>query len=148
MSAYEQIVQVRFEHCDPAGIVFYPRYFAMINRLIEDWFAEALDTPWPELHGDAQAGVPTVRIEIDFTAPSRQGDRLRLSLDVREIGRASFTLLIEARGAARGDVRFRAVQTLAYVAKDETGAMRATAMPERLARAMRACRIDNEGEPA
>ena len=23
--------KVRFEHCDPAGIVFYPRYFAMFD---------------------------------------------------------------------------------------------------------------------
>ena len=31
---------IRFRHCDAAGIVFYPRYFEMMNDLVEDWFAE------------------------------------------------------------------------------------------------------------
>ena len=26
--------KVRFQHCDPAGIVFYPRYFEMINSVV------------------------------------------------------------------------------------------------------------------
>ncbi|CPO21707.1 4-hydroxybenzoyl CoA thioesterase [Bordetella pertussis] len=30
-------VEVRFRHCDPAGIVFYPRYFEMINDFVEEW---------------------------------------------------------------------------------------------------------------
>lgn len=145
MSVFEQIVQVRFEHCDPAGIVFYPRYFAMINRLIEDWFAEELDTPWDILHRETQAGVPTVRIEIDFTAASRQGDRLRLSLRVLDVGRASVRLSITARGAETGDLRFRAIQTLAYVANQD-GNMRAASLPDDLAAAMRA-RLGEE-EPA
>jgi 4-hydroxybenzoyl-CoA thioesterase len=34
--------RVRFQHCDPAGIVFYPQYFVMIHELMEDWFTEAL----------------------------------------------------------------------------------------------------------
>jgi len=24
---YERLIQIEFNHCDPAGIVFYPRYF-------------------------------------------------------------------------------------------------------------------------
>ena len=31
-------VEVRFRHFDPAGIVFYPRYFEMINDFVEEWF--------------------------------------------------------------------------------------------------------------
>ena len=27
--------KVLFKHCDPAGIVFYPRYFEMINDCVE-----------------------------------------------------------------------------------------------------------------
>ena len=33
---------VRFSHCDPAGIVFYPQYFIMFNGLVEDWFNQGL----------------------------------------------------------------------------------------------------------
>jgi acyl-CoA thioesterase FadM len=30
---------VRFSHCDPGGIVHFPRYFDMVNSAVEDWFA-------------------------------------------------------------------------------------------------------------
>ena len=30
---------VRFGDCDPAAIVFYPRYYEMLNATIEEWFA-------------------------------------------------------------------------------------------------------------
>ena len=38
----ERRERVRFGHCDPAGIVFYPRYFEMLNALVEDWISEGL----------------------------------------------------------------------------------------------------------
>ena len=30
---------IRFEHCDAAGIIFYPRFFGLVNETVEDWFA-------------------------------------------------------------------------------------------------------------
>ena len=39
---YRSTVLVRFADCDPAGIVFYPRYMEMFNALVEDWFREGL----------------------------------------------------------------------------------------------------------
>ena len=42
MTVFTVDIPVRFQHTDPAGIVFYPRYFEMINQVIEDWFAEKL----------------------------------------------------------------------------------------------------------
>ena len=41
--AFERPVRIRFSHCDPAGIVFFPQYLVMSNALVEDWFNEALD---------------------------------------------------------------------------------------------------------
>ena len=42
MSANQGEVLVQFAHCDPAGIVFYARYFEIINEVVEDWFEDAL----------------------------------------------------------------------------------------------------------
>ena len=39
-------VEVRFRHCDPAGIVFYPRYFEMINDFVEEWFDKGMGLPF------------------------------------------------------------------------------------------------------
>ena len=51
--------RVRFADCDAAGIVFFPRYFEMLNGVVEDWFAGPLQTSFRELHVDRQVSVPT-----------------------------------------------------------------------------------------
>ena len=43
MTRFERRVRIRFSHCDPAGIVFFPQYLVMTNVLVEDWFNESLD---------------------------------------------------------------------------------------------------------
>lgn len=88
--------KVRFQHCDPAGIVFYPRYFEMINATVEEWFAQRLGIPFETLHGPLRAAVPTASISIDFHAPSKLGDVLEFRLRPTRIGRSSVGLVIDA----------------------------------------------------
>ena len=47
-------VQVRFADVDPAGIVFYPRYFEMLNGAVEDWFAQQLGLDFATMHLERQ----------------------------------------------------------------------------------------------
>ena len=70
---------VHFSDCDPAGIVFYPQYFVMLNSHIEDWFTEGLGVDYYALVAERRIGLPTVRLEVDFVAVSRMGDRSRSS---------------------------------------------------------------------
>ena len=112
MAVFAKTVQVRFEDCDPAGIGFYPRILMMVNRLIEDFFAEALDHPWHRLHGVEGRAVPTVRLEVDFTGPLRQGDALDLSLRVLKLGGSAFTVAVS--GSVGGSAKFVVTQVLVY----------------------------------
>ena len=73
---------VEFHHCDPAGIVFYPRYFEMLNSVVEEWFGERNGLPFDRMHRIERRGVPTVRLETVFTAPSRQALRNSASLNI------------------------------------------------------------------
>jgi len=95
--AYRSDLLVRFAHCDPAGIVFYPRYLEMFNNVVEDWCRDELGISFAELIPDAM-GLPTVRLEVDFIAPSTLGEKLQANLLVRAIGRTSFRLEILLRG--------------------------------------------------
>ncbi|MBT2801062.1 acyl-CoA thioesterase [Halomonas sp. ISL-56] len=88
--------KVRFQHCDPAGIVFYPRYFEMINSVVEDWFEEVVHHDFNQLHVETSTGVPTAAIDTQFHAPSRLGERLTFELRVQSMGRSSLTLQIVA----------------------------------------------------
>src|ERR1039458_3533526 len=40
--AFTRTVKIRFSHCDPGGIVYFPHYCDMFNGLIEDWYTEHL----------------------------------------------------------------------------------------------------------
>jgi 4-hydroxybenzoyl-CoA thioesterase len=102
--------KVRFADCDPAGIVFFPQYLVMVNELHEKWFDEALHVPYSELIGPRRTGMPTVRLEVDFTAVSRHGDLLREELSIARLGRSSIDLRIELYGG--DELRLRARQVL------------------------------------
>ena len=107
--------KVLFKHCDPAGIVFFPRYFEMINDCVETFFDEGLGWPFEELL--KTGGIPTVTIGTDFTRPSFHGDRLVLTLELTKLGRTSLVYVMEARCGE--ELRFRATTTLVHVAHED-----------------------------
>lgn len=130
--AYETFRKVGFQHCDPAGIVFYPRYFEMLNSVVEEWFDVGLETSFKTLHIERRRGVPLVHVEADFTAPSRLGDELLFRLDVARFGRASVTLALEA--FAGEERRLSATLVLAHMNLETA---RAEPFPEDLAARLR-----------
>lgn len=103
---------IRFSDCDPAGIVFYPQYFVMFNGLVEDWVDEGLGVGFRELIVERRIGLPTVRLEADFRAVSRMGDKVLLQLRVERLGGRSITLDSRCIAAADGEVRMQMRQVL------------------------------------
>ncbi len=95
---YERLIQIEFNHCDPAGIVFYPRYFEMVNSVVENFFADVVGRSFAQMHNGAANGVPAVAIETSFQRPSRLGDKVLFSLRVETIGGSSLKVLVEGRG--------------------------------------------------
>ena len=110
MDAFSTTRTVRFSDCDPAGIVFFPQYLVMMNTLVERWFDEALHIPYAQLIGERRTGLPTVRLEVDFTAVSRHGDLLTQRVQVERAGRSSLVLGIAFSGG--DELRLRARQVL------------------------------------
>lgn len=129
---FRSTVLVRFKHCDAAGIVFYPRYFEMLNDLIEDWFSQALGWPFDAMHGEGHAGVPTAELECRFLAPSRLGEVLTRELRVLKLGQSSFTLAIRFAGP-HDDTRMEVTQRLVCV---DTGSIAPQPLPDAVREAM------------
>lgn len=102
---------MRFAHCDPAGIVFYPRYFEMFNGVVEDWCAQELGMSFRDMHLQHGFGLPTAHLETDFIAPSELGEVLQARLTVEKIGGASMHVAIVLVGP-QGDERVRASMVL------------------------------------
>lgn len=115
-AVFERPVKVRFAHCDPAGIVFFPQYLVMTNGLVEDWFNDGLGVDYASYIGRRRLGMPIVKLDCEFVAPSRIGDTLTLSLAVRAVGRSSIRLAIAGR--AQDQMRFRCEQVLVSTSLD------------------------------
>ena len=119
--AFTATRQVRFSDCDPAGIVFFPQYFVMLNGAVEQWFDEGLRIPYAAVIGARRTGLPTVRLETDFTAVSRHGDTLALHIHVERVGRSSLQLRHEIVGTGAGgghELRLRARQVIVCTSLD------------------------------
>jgi 4-hydroxybenzoyl-CoA thioesterase len=93
--AFSTRTTVRFAHVDPAGIVFYPRYFEMLNAAFEDWLKVEIGVDFAELHLERRIGLPTARLETEFRAPSRLGDELEIRVTPVEFGRSSCSIRYE-----------------------------------------------------
>ena len=133
---FEAIKQIRFHHCDPAGIVFYPQYFVLMNELVEDWFNQGLGVDFARFHVEGRHGIPMVHIECDFLAPSTVGEMLRFRLSVQRIGASSLTLGVEVE--AGGETRVRATLVVVQASLDTRQAVPIAAeFREKLARFVR-----------
>ncbi len=111
---YRSEILVRFAHCDPAGIVFYPRYLEMFNALVEDWFLDELGISFSEIHRGRGWGIPTVHLDVDYVAYSSLGEVLTANLVVRKLGTTSIALHIRLDGPDGGE-RVRGNVTLVLV---------------------------------
>ncbi|MBW9107120.1 acyl-CoA thioesterase [Paraburkholderia phenoliruptrix] len=107
---FERPVRIRFSHCDPAGIVFFPQYLVMTNALVEDWFNEGLHIDYAQMIGQRRIGLPIVKLDCEFSRPSQMGETIMLTLNVAAIGRRSISL--DILGHCNGEARFRAKQVL------------------------------------
>jgi 4-hydroxybenzoyl-CoA thioesterase len=123
-------VLVRFADCDPAGIVFYPRFLEMFNNLVEDWCSSGLDFSFNDIVIKSGWGLPTVHLEADFIAPCRLGEVLTAKLYVRKIGTSSINADILLSGPDETD-RVRGKVVLVLMDRQSS---RARAFPEALRR--------------
>ena len=115
MASFETVRKLRFGDCDPAGIAYFPRYFDLLNGVVEDWWG-AMGHPWKILFGQRRIGLPTVRFEVDFRAPAFLGDELRFSLAIKRIGKKSVELDHFVR--REGNVLWQASQVMVATSLD------------------------------
>lgn len=83
-------VKVRWSEADPAGIVFYPRFFEWFDLATEALF-ESVGLPWAEIFPRYRVvGVPLMESSARFRSPVRYGDVVRIRSTVTEVRRKTF----------------------------------------------------------
>ena len=86
-------VRIEWGDCDPAGIVFYPRYFAMFNHSSELAVEAALDLNKQALFAREDFdGIPVIETRARFLIPTRYCDDVVIDTSITEVRRSSFHL--------------------------------------------------------
>jgi 4-hydroxybenzoyl-CoA thioesterase len=91
---HRRTIRIEWGDCDPAQIVFYPRYFAMFDGSAQELFRAALGKPkieWTRDYGIV--GIPMVDTRATFIVPSRYGDDIVIESRVSRFGGSSFDIV-------------------------------------------------------
>jgi 4-hydroxybenzoyl-CoA thioesterase len=103
--------------CDPAGIIFYPRYFEMFDTSTTVLIERALGMKKIEyLKAYAFAGHPVVETRARFRQATRFGDEVAIETKLVACGQSNFTL--EHRISKAGALAVEATETRAWVVRD------------------------------
>src|SRR5919202_2886735 len=86
-------VQVGWGDCDPAGIVFYPRFYAWMDT-VSHVLAREMGVPREAMIAPASdlLGFPVVGTQAQFLKPARVDDVLEVRAWVTRVGRSSLSL--------------------------------------------------------
>jgi 4-hydroxybenzoyl-CoA thioesterase/acyl-CoA thioester hydrolase len=95
-SLWSTRIKIRFGHCDPAGIVYTPKFFDIFNVAIEKWYEDALGIDYYEIIGARRIGLGYANAHADFFSPCTMGSPLDIVVDLERIGNSSFVILLHA----------------------------------------------------
>jgi 4-hydroxybenzoyl-CoA thioesterase len=110
-------VRIDWCHCDPAGIIFYPRYFEIFDTSTTTLIERAIGMNKIDyLKAYAFAGHPVVEARARFRIPTRFGDDVAIETKLIEFGRSSFK--IEHRLSKAGALAAEGFETRVWVARD------------------------------
>jgi 4-hydroxybenzoyl-CoA thioesterase len=88
---FRRYVTIEWGDCDPAGIVYYPRYFAMFDASTAYLFEAALGCRKRDmLHRFSIVGFPMVDTRASFLIPSKFGDVVSIESRLTGFNRSSF----------------------------------------------------------
>ena len=92
MFVNRRTVHVEWGDCDPAGIVFYPRYFAMFDASTMMLFEAAGYRKLDLMAKYDFRGWPMVDTRARFMIPSKFGEDIEIATQVKEFRRSSFDI--------------------------------------------------------
>jgi len=130
-------VQVRWSDADPAGIVFYPRFFEWYDLGTEALF-ESLGLRWAETFPKYRiVGVPIVESGSRFFSPIRYGDTVAIRSVIVWVKDKTFR--VEHELSVGATLCARGFEVRAWVARPETAGapLHATTIPGEISARLR-----------
>ena len=99
---FRRQLTIEWGHCDPAGIVFNPRFFEFFDTGTWLLFEAALGVKREDLASTFNImGIPLVDARAEFRKPAKFGDTIEIASRVSEFRRSSFD--VEHRISVNGE---------------------------------------------
>jgi 4-hydroxybenzoyl-CoA thioesterase len=120
-------ILIEWGHCDPAGIVFNPRFFEWFDFCTAGLFA-LVGLPKPQmlkLHGIV--GIPLVETRAKFISPAKFGDTITIHSEIRSFKRSSFD--VEHKLFNGGALAVEGYETRVWVGRDPADPARLKSKP-------------------
>lgn len=92
MLVNRRTVRIEWAHCDPAGIVYYPRYFEMFDTSTHHLFEAAGWKKRDLIREFSIVGYPMVDTRAKFSLPSSFGDDIVIETRIAEFRNSSFDI--------------------------------------------------------
>jgi 4-hydroxybenzoyl-CoA thioesterase len=130
MLVNSRAVRIEWGDCDPAGIVYYPRYFTFFDASTSALFERALGmTKHEYLRAYDFSGHPLVNTQSRFLVPTRFGDDVTIETTVAEFRRSSFD--VSHRLFKHGALAVEGFETRVWVQGDAVnGKMKGAPIPQ------------------
>jgi 4-hydroxybenzoyl-CoA thioesterase len=107
---------IEWGDCDPAGIVYYPRYFVFFDNATVALFAAAGLKKHEMVRAFDIVGIPMVDTRAKFAIPSRWGETIAIESRIAEWRRSSFD--VEHRVFKGDALAIEAWETRVWVGRD------------------------------
>jgi len=118
MFSNRRTVRIEWGDCDPAGIVFYPRYFAMFDHSSVLLLEAALGMNKHALYKTYEFdGYPMVEARARFLIPTRYCDDVVIETSVTEVRRSSFHL--QHRLTKEGALAVEGFESRVWIVRDK-----------------------------
>jgi 4-hydroxybenzoyl-CoA thioesterase len=120
-------ILIEWGDCDPAGIVFYPRYFEWFDACSAALFEAAGFLRGGDLVSRQGIAIPMVDTRSRFLIPSRFGEELTVETTITRFGRSSFDIL--HRVLKGTDLAVECWETRVWIRVEPTGPERLKSQP-------------------
>jgi 4-hydroxybenzoyl-CoA thioesterase len=121
-------VRIEWGDCDPAGIIFYPRYFEIFDASTAMLFERALGMTKFQMFKNLEfGGFPLVRTRARFLKPTRFGDDVAVESTIA-FSRSSFD--VEHRLDLNGEICVECAEKRVWVVRAADGQLKSHPVPE------------------
>lgn len=129
---------IEWGDCDPAGIVFYPRFFAAFDTSTSRLIEAATGRKKAAIIRQSEIiGWPMVDTRAKFIAPASFGDEVEITSQVTRIGRSSFAVEHRLRKGGQLCVEASEVRVWAAARRDGEPGIAGVPIPDDLAARLR-----------